>query len=596
MDGAMMAPLTVSPAISLRDVEVRLVRTQEERRCWDELVARHHYLPFHGLFGKAVRHIAVQGERWLALLGWTSGAFKVGPRDRWIGWSPDQQFQRLHLVANNARFVVFGEPVPNLASRVLSLSLRRLAGDMQTLHGYPVWLAESFVDPSRFAATCYRAANWQSLGFTRGFSRKSGGVARWRQNGQPKEIFMDALRDDAQAALCRDDVPGSGQLDAKAAIPKPEVLRSLHSFLAGMEDFRKPRGQRYSLACYFTLMIAARLCGYRGITAFGQFGALLDQEQLAAVGGFWSESRQCYTAPAESTFHYILSTMPPETLDNAVNAWVQSQSDGTEPVAIDGKNIRGASKQTEDGKHIMVAVLEHDSGLVLGQVAVSDKSNEIPAVRTLVQDLDLAGRTVTVDAMHVQQETAQCLVEDCGADYVVTAVKDNQPTLHEDLVDADWSDAKFFTEPVDKAHGRLEQRHCALLDITGPDWDGYCDLHGRKQAFRIKRYRLELKTGKESRETVYGLTSLGADVAGPKNVAMLVRNHWSIENRLHYPRDFSYDEDRCRAHVRNRPRNLATLSNVAISIVRLDTRFDFLPPAHRHFAARNQEAIDAVMT
>ena len=149
----------------LRDVEVRPVRGVEERRRWDALMARHHYLPFHGLFGKSLRHVAVRGETWLALLGWQAGAFKVGVRDAWIGWSREQQFSRLHLIANNSRFAVLEEGrVPNLASRALGPSLRRLARDMRDAHGHPVLLAETFVDPSRFAGTCYRASNWVSLG------------------------------------------------------------------------------------------------------------------------------------------------------------------------------------------------------------------------------------------------------------------------------------------------------------------------------------------------------------------------------------------------------------------------------------------------
>ena len=167
----------------LRDVEVRPVRGVEERRRWDALVARHHYLPFHGLFGKSLRCGAVRGETWLALLGWQAGAFKVGVRDAWIGWSREQQFSRLHLIANNSRFAVLEEGrVPNLASRALGPSLRRLARDMRDAHGYPVLLAETFVDPSRFAGTCYRASNWRSLGRTRGYSREPGGSARWREN------------------------------------------------------------------------------------------------------------------------------------------------------------------------------------------------------------------------------------------------------------------------------------------------------------------------------------------------------------------------------------------------------------------------------
>ncbi len=131
----------------LREVSVRPVQGVDERRRWDALMRTHHSLPFHGLFGKSLRHVAVREGIWLALLGWHAGAFKAGGRDRWIGWTPEQQFTRLHLSANTARFAVLpAGRVMNLASGVLGLSPRWLPGDFRDMHGYPVLLAETFID------------------------------------------------------------------------------------------------------------------------------------------------------------------------------------------------------------------------------------------------------------------------------------------------------------------------------------------------------------------------------------------------------------------------------------------------------------------
>ena len=162
---------------------------------------------------------------------------------------------------------------------------------------------------------------------------------------------------------------------------------------------------------------------------------------------------------------------------------------------------------------MMVAAVEHDSGMVLGQVEVDSKSNEIPAVRELSSSLDLAGRIVTVDAMHAQHETARCLLGR-RADYVISAIKDNQETILEDLKAIDFSDAPWH-ETVDKGHGRIERRRCAAVDLSGAEWDGYANLHGRRQAMRIEREREILKTGKRSIEVTWSLTSLGTDRAGP---------------------------------------------------------------------------------
>ena len=561
----MGAPATQGCDIDLRAVTVRATWGAEEHRRWDRLVAAHHYLPFHGVFGKGLRHVATQGSTWLALIGWQPGAFKLAARDHWIGWSAEQQFRRLHLIANNARFVILtSRPVPNLASRVLGLSLRRLSRDMQAVHGYPVLLAESFVDPARFAGTCYRASNWRSLGLTRGYARPPGGPARWRQHGQPKEIFVFELTANAAEALSRAETPAQWHGEPRTGPMAAPRLRSLFECLGEVPECRLARGKRYPLNTVLALAVAARLAGYRGVTAFAQFARLLNQDQLKAVGAFYSPTKQRYTAPSITTFHNILAALPPETLDNAICQWTGQHSTAHAPVAMDGKDLRGASAQTENGRRMMVAALEHGTGLVLGQKEIDDKTNEIPDVRDLSSGLDLAGRTVTVDAMHAQHDTARCLLDNCNADYVVTAIKDNQPTMLDDLRAIEWSDAPWH-ETLDKAHGRIERRRCAAVDLSATAWDGYADLYGRRQAMRIEREREIVKHGTRSIEVTYCLTSLGAERAEPEQLLALVRNHWHIENRLHYVRDFTYDEDRCRAYVRHLPRNLACLSNAAIS-------------------------------
>ena len=385
------------------------------------------------MFGKGLRHIATVGSTWLALIGWQPGAFKLAARDRWIGWSAEQQFRRLHLIANNARFVILTpRPVPNLASRVLGLSLRRRSRDMQAVHGYPIFLAETFVDPARFAGTCYRASNWRSLGLTRGFSREPGGSARWRHHGQPKEIFVFELTANAAEVLSQAETSAQWHGETRTEPMAAPRLRSRFECLGEVPECRRARGKRYPLNTVLALAVAARLAGYRGVTAFAQFARLLSQDQLKAVGAFWSESKQRYTSPSITTFHNILAALPPETLDNAIGQWTGQHSTSRAPVAMDGKDLRGASKQTEDGRRMMVAAVEHVTGLILGQAEVESKSNEIPAVRELSNGLDLAGRIVTVDAMHAQHDTARCLLKG-HADHVVSDVKDNQETILDDL-------------------------------------------------------------------------------------------------------------------------------------------------------------------
>ena len=242
---------------------------------------------------------------------------------------------------------------------------------------------------------------------------------------------------------------------------------------------------------------------------------------------------------------------------------------------------------------MMVAAVGHGSGVVLGQVRAGDKGSEGRAVRELCGGLDLRGRTVTADALHACRETARLLVGDCGADYLVT-VKGNQPGLLADLEALDWESAERSAETSGRAHGRDEWRRCVAIDLSGPELDGVCRLPGRAQALRVERRRTSVRHGGTEEETVYCLSSLDART-GPGELLRIVRGHWEIENRLHYVRDFTYDEDRCRAAAGHLPGNLAALTNTAVSIIRLSGRFKYIPPANRHYAARPDEALAAVM-
>ena len=246
---------------------------------------------------------------------------------------------------------------------------------------------------------------------------------------------------------------------------------------------------------------------------------------------------------------------------------------------------------------MMVAAVEHGTGLVLGQVQVGDKTNEIPAVRELTRDLDLRGRVVTLDALHAQHETARVLVKDCGADYVVAAVKGNQPTMLDDLQAIDWRGARHADSGWEKAHGRLERRRCAVLDLGGPQW-GRLRRPSRPAPGVSHRARA---SPRQAGRGAAGKPPTGSPrsaprQAGPEELAALVRCHWHIENRLHYVRDFTYDEGPLPG-VRGSSAAQSRLPDQRGHLHRASRRgrFEYLPPANRHYAARPQEALDAVM-
>ena len=146
------------------DIEVRLITAQERRR-WDQLMAQHHYLRNAEMVGQCLRYVAVRKQgHWLALIGWSSAAYHLRVRDRFIGWTTRQRQARLPLAVNNAHFLILpGVRLANLASHVLAQSTGRLSADWQAVHGHGVLLAETFVDGQLYQGTCYRAAGWQRL-------------------------------------------------------------------------------------------------------------------------------------------------------------------------------------------------------------------------------------------------------------------------------------------------------------------------------------------------------------------------------------------------------------------------------------------------
>ena len=183
-----------------RDVTVRLARTHEGPT-WDRLRNEPHWLGFKQFAGRGLRYVAEWRGQRVALAGWQTGVFQGKPRDPWLGWSKELQFQRLHLIGNHTRFLILPEAqgCRNLGSYVLGANLQRLGADWQAEGDFPLELAESFVDPSRFEGTVSKAANWRELGRSRAYSCSNGQSTDTL--GQPKTMLVDPLRLDSRARL-----------------------------------------------------------------------------------------------------------------------------------------------------------------------------------------------------------------------------------------------------------------------------------------------------------------------------------------------------------------------------------------------------------
>lgn len=187
------------------DLNTLVVRpiAAEERLGWRVYMARYHYLGERPIVGEHLLYAAFLDTELVALIGWASAALHSPARERFVGWDEPRRRRRLHLVANNVRFLVLPwVRVKNLASKVLGANLRRLAADWHARWGHPVLLAETFVDPTRFGATCYRASNWIHLGHSAGLHKRGN---RYRGGATPKALYVYELDRHARRWLCADD-------------------------------------------------------------------------------------------------------------------------------------------------------------------------------------------------------------------------------------------------------------------------------------------------------------------------------------------------------------------------------------------------------
>jgi hypothetical protein len=199
IERAVLEPATV-PTIDLATLNVDPVLTKADSMLWNAYIERHHYLGHQLMPGAQLRYFVRAAGHIVAALGFGASAWKVKPRDQVIGWSKDQRQRNLHLIVNNARFLILPWiHCKNLASRILALVSRRLPADWQARYAYRPVLLETFVEKQRFTGTCYKAANWQHLGDTQG----RGKLDILHRNAQPiKSIWIYPLMRDFQRQLC----------------------------------------------------------------------------------------------------------------------------------------------------------------------------------------------------------------------------------------------------------------------------------------------------------------------------------------------------------------------------------------------------------
>ncbi|MGH3674753.1 MAG: ISAs1 family transposase [Mycobacterium sp.] len=384
-------------------------------------------------------------------------------------------------------------------------------------------------------------------------------------------------------------VPGvSPAADASgAALTSPELLQRF----AAVSDGRSGQGRDHPVAVVLTLCAAAVLAGMRSFTAIAGWVADVPAELLAQMHPRPAAGGARVTFPSKTTLWRVLTGADAAAVDAVVGAWLSAEAtarhrraadpggrEGPDQtgqpafraIAVDGKAVRGAIDADGDQTRLLAAATHVDS-LVLGQVEVGAKSNEIPMFAPLLKGLAAAGvdlreAVITADALHTQRGHADYL-HSVGAEFVFTA-KQNQPRLYAALDALPWASTPVAAHDVQHGHGRITTRTIQVLpaptDLPFPHIN---------QVWLIERYVTNTTGTPVSAVAALGVTSLTEQHATPADIATLVRQHWGIES-LHWLRDTAYREDNSTARTRSGPRVMAALRNLAIGAIHLHGRRD----------------------
>ncbi|HET9878284.1 MAG TPA: ISAs1 family transposase [Candidatus Limnocylindria bacterium] len=349
----------------------------------------------------------------------------------------------------------------------------------------------------------------------------------------------------------------------------PDDVTDLRPFLEAVPDPRSKRGRWYSLTSILLVCAAAVISGARSIDELAEWGARAGIGVLQKLGVRRHLLRWRH-APSRSAIGRVLERLDGDALDAAVGAWLSRRHGETAPaagqrraIAVDGKALRGSARLGQPRRHLLSAVT-HDRPLTLAQAEIGRKTNETTHFKPLLAPLDLRGDVITFDALHSVRANVTWLVEAKQAHYVAV-IKTNQPTAWAQLERLEWTAVPIQHTASGTGHGRRESRSIKTVGIDD-NLGGIAFPHARL-ALRVHRRRKE--TGKkETRETVYAVTSLDAHQATPAELAAYLRGHWAIENSSHHIRDVTFDEDASTVHTGTAPRAMAAFRNLTIGTLK----------------------------
>ncbi len=370
-------------------------------------------------------------------------------------------------------------------------------------------------------------------------------------------------------------------------IETEKSVQSVASIFAAMTDKRKPKGIRYEFQALLILLSLARLCSQDTPSEIADW--VLNRSSLLKEkpGLDWKRM------PSLSTWQRLISeNIAVSEFDELVGQYFHSfSSDERELLNLDGKVVcRAIAKETDKQLHL-VALQVSRSNTVVEQTALAAGENEISAAKRLLAEAELSNHIVSGDAIFAQTELSQKVVEK-GGEYL-WKLRANQGSIYQ-LAKNHFAemDDKYpaRANSLDNGHGRIEEREI----ITSFRLAHKIKFPYLAQVFRIVRKSEEVKTGKQSEQIIYGITSLPVEEFSAKELLALTRRHWSIENGLHYRRDVTFKEDKVRQTSWTGGRVLAVLNNLTIGILR-KSGWENIAKARRHFSAMIDEALSLIL-
>lgn len=376
---------------------------------------------------------------------------------------------------------------------------------------------------------------------------------------------------------------------------------TLAGHLQGISDPRNRRGRHHEWLYLLMIIASALMAGQRNGRAMAEWAAEHGEELITCLRPY----RQ--RIPSGATLYRVLSKVPIAQLESCISAYTgqidreevrlgsieTKQGECLRGQSLDGKTLCGASQHGEVVH--LVSLVRHESGIALAQERVASKIDERKAGRHLLTPERLTQTITTADALYTQVKQAEQIL--AGGGHYLMAVKRNQPSLYETIKLAftalppiNQEEAYFWQHQTyttyDKAHGRLEKR---TLEST-PALNAYLQWPGVAQVLRRTCQRTYLKSGKMTSQVRYAVTSLRRDMVSLRQIELVWRRHWTIENRLHYVRDVSFGEDICQIHLGNAPQALAAFRNAILTLFRFEG-WSSTPTAFRHFDAHPQLAL-----